>query len=82
MQLNGLNATSTISLKANITDNIVTTETQVVTCQLTDSFTVSQDFTVTDDSSIVSSTYNPDATVKIYAISKLMTKRILTYNEN
>ena len=82
VQQNGLNATSTISLKTNITSNIVTTDTQVVTCQLTDSFTVSQDFTVTNDTSVISSSYNPNATIKIYATSKLPINRILTYNEN
>ena len=82
MQQNGLIATSTINLKTNITNNIVTTDTQIVTCQLTDSFTVSQDFTVTNDMSVISSSYNPNATIKIYATSKLMTNQILTYNEN
>ena len=70
MQQNGLNATSTISLKTNITGQVVTTDSQVVTCQLASSFTVSQDFSVTDDTSGILSTYNPDATIKIYATSK------------
>ena len=69
---NGLSTSTTINLKYSLpTETILTAGTSTASCELSGSFTVIQDVSLSNSASTVTSQLASEATIKLYSKGKL-----------